>query len=88
VGRGRAGLDHFRIKGGEALVGKRKISPCKWYYCCPIKKFTEQGRLERYWIENYCLVSNKDCTRYQMEGRGEYHSDNMLPNGEMRENLE
>jgi predicted metallo-beta-lactamase superfamily hydrolase len=85
--QGNVGLDHYKIKGWETLVEKGKISPCKWYYCCPIKRFTEQGKLESYWIENYCLVGNKDCTRYQMEEKGEYHPDNMLPNGEIRENL-
>ncbi|MBN1533950.1 MAG: uracil-DNA glycosylase [Spirochaetes bacterium] len=64
-----------------------RIRPCKWYSCCPIKRFTEAGRLNRYWIENYCLVGSKSCIRYQMEERGEYHPDAMLPNGEIREDL-
>jgi hypothetical protein len=32
-------------------------------------------------------VGNKDCVRYQKEERGEYHPDNMLPNGEIKEDL-
>jgi hypothetical protein len=40
-----------------------------------------------YWIEEYCLVGNKDCVRYQLEEKGEYHPDNMLPDGEIREKL-
>jgi hypothetical protein len=62
-------------------------TPCKWYYCCPIRTYTEQGKLERYWIENYCLAGNKSCIRYQMEEKGEYHPSNMLPDGEIREDL-
>jgi len=60
---------------------------CKWYNTCPIKYFTDQGKLEPYWVKNYCLVGNKNCIRYQMEERGEYHPDNMLPDGKIREDL-
>ena len=60
---------------------------CKWYYCCPIKYFVEEGKLEKKWIEFYCLVGNKECVRYNLEKTGVYHPDNMLPNGEIREDL-
>ena len=60
---------------------------CKWYFCCPIRSFVEKGKLERKWIEDYCLIGNKNCIRYQMEENYESHPDNMLPNGEIRENL-
>jgi len=63
------------------------MAVCKWYYSCPIKYFTDEGNLERFWVENYCLVGNKDCIRYQMEESGKFHPDNMLPNGEIREDL-
>jgi len=85
--RGKVGLDHYRRKGWEKLMEKGKITACKWYYCCPIRTYTEQGKLDRYWIENYCLVGKKDCIRYQMEETGEYHPNNMLPNGEIRAGL-
>ncbi len=65
----------------------RKRQTCEWYYCCPIKRFTDEGKLERYWVEHYCLVGNKSCVRYQKEKRGEYHPDELLPNGEIREDL-
>lgn len=42
------------------------------------------GKLERDWIENYCLIGNTRCIRYQMEEKGEYHPDNLLPNGKIR----
>jgi len=60
---------------------------CKWYFCCPIKYYVESGKLERKWIEEYCLISNIDCVRYEMEEKDIEHPDNMLPNGEIREGL-
>ena len=68
---------------------KEKKKPCKWYgyYSCPTVRYTEQGNLDRYWIENYCLVGNKKCVRYQMEEKGEFHPDNMLPDGKIRQDL-
>ncbi len=60
---------------------------CKWYFCCPIKYYVESGKLERKWIEDYCLISNTDCVRYEMEEKGVLHPDNLLPNGEIREGL-
>jgi predicted metallo-beta-lactamase superfamily hydrolase len=84
---GSIGIERWRVEGWETLVEKGKISPCKWYYCCPIKRFTEQGQLDRYWIENYCLVGNKSCVRYKMEAKGQYHPNNMLPDGKIRDDL-
>ncbi|MBD3196297.1 MAG: uracil-DNA glycosylase [Candidatus Lokiarchaeota archaeon] len=60
---------------------------CKWYICCPIKKFVQEGKLEPKWINDYCLIGNKKCIRYQMEEKGTPHPNNMLPNGEIREDL-
>ncbi|MGQ4873661.1 MAG: uracil-DNA glycosylase [Promethearchaeota archaeon] len=60
---------------------------CKWYYCCPIKRYVEQGKLDKKWIEDYCLIGNKNCIRYQMEEKHIPHPDNMLPNGEIMEGL-
>ncbi|MBD3213972.1 MAG: uracil-DNA glycosylase [Candidatus Lokiarchaeota archaeon] len=60
---------------------------CKWYNCCPIKFFTDQGKLDKKWVESYCLVGNKECVRYQMEENGTPHPDNMLPNGEIKQDL-
>lgn len=53
-----------------------------------MKRFYEQGRLEKGWIERYCKGDYKSYVRYRMEERGEPHPDNMLPNGELREDLE
>ena len=60
---------------------------CKWYSVCPIKYFTDKGKLDKKWIENYCLVNNNDCVRYKMESHGEPHPDNMLPDGSIKKDL-
>lgn len=66
---------------------KTKNKICKWYPVCPIKYFVDQGKLDRKWVEDYFLVENKNCVRYQMEETGEYHPDNMLPNGDIKQDL-
>ncbi len=66
---------------------EQKAKPCIWYSCCPIRTYTDQGKLERIWVENYCLAGDKSCVRYQMESKGKAHPDNMLPNGEIRKEL-
>lgn len=83
--QGKADAENYRAEGWKILISKGKVKPCKWYYVCPVREYTEKGKLERYWTENYCLISNKTCVRYQMEERGEYHPDNMLPDGEIAE---
>ncbi|MHA1341261.1 MAG: uracil-DNA glycosylase [Promethearchaeota archaeon] len=62
---------------------KEKSSKCKWYYVCPIKYFTEKGLIDKKWVNNFCLIGNKNCVRYKMEEKGQYHPDNMLPNGKI-----
>lgn len=85
--KGNADTDDFRQRGWEALIAHGRVEPCCWYAVCPIKYYTERGRLDRYWIEKYCLVRNRNCVRYQMEESGQHHPDNMLPNGDIREDL-
>lgn len=63
----------------------KRTKVCKWYFCCPIKKFTDLGKLDTYWVENYCLAGNKKCVRYLMEEKGEFHPDNMLPDGSIKD---
>lgn len=53
-----------------------------------MKRFYEQGKLEKKWIERYCKGDHKSCVRYQMEERGELHLGSMLSNGEIEEDLE
>ncbi len=61
--------------------------PCKWYLVCPMKRFYEKGVLDARWIELYCKGDWESCIRYQMEERGEYHPDYMLPDGSFDEKL-
>lgn len=56
---------------------------CEWYEVCPIKAYYEAGKLDKKWIEEYCLRDYKKCVRYRMEEAGIPHPDNMLPNGEV-----
>jgi len=41
----------------------------------------EQGKLDKMWVEQYCMKDWNSCIRYQMEERSEPHPDCMLPNG-------
>lgn len=63
------------------------LHDCKWFSLCPMKRFYETGRLERKWIELYCKGDWRNCVRYDMEEQGHYHSDWMLPDGSLNENL-
>jgi hypothetical protein len=60
---------------------------CKWFPVCPMKRFYEQGKLDKKWIEDYCMGNWNNCKRYQMEENGIYHPDNMLPDGSIDPNL-
>ncbi|MBN2412844.1 uracil-DNA glycosylase [candidate division KSB1 bacterium] len=75
----------------EAVKNYQKLfilqHECKWYSCCPMKRFYEQGSLPRKWIALYCKGLWQSCTRYQMEENGEYHPDWMLPDGSLDKNL-
>ena len=63
------------------------LSDCKWYIVCPMKRFYEEGKLDKKWIELYCKGDWESCIRYQMEERGEPHPDWMLPDGSIDEKL-
>jgi hypothetical protein len=60
---------------------------CPWYPVCPMKRFYEEGRIEEKLILEYCLGDNSKCIRKKLEEAGEFHADNMLPNGELRADL-
>ena len=60
---------------------------CKWYNVCPMKRYFEQGKLDEKWILNYCKGDWGKCIRYKMEEAGEYHPDNMLPDGSINKDL-
>jgi DNA polymerase len=63
------------------------LKDCKWYPVCPMKKFYEEGNLDKKWIELYCKGDWKSCVRYQMEEKGEPHPDWILPDGTLDEKL-
>jgi hypothetical protein len=72
----------------QSIDLKIKNKTCKWYQICPIKYFVDHDKLDRKWVENYCLVGNTNCIRYQMEESGQSHPDNMLPNGYIDQDLQ
>ena len=53
-----------------------------------MKFFREQGKIDEYWIKQYCFDQWGKCIRYQKEEAGIYHPDNMMPNGQINKNLE
>ena len=59
---------------------------CKWFPVCPLKRFFEEGKLDKKWIESYCWDKWEECIRYHMEEKGQYHPDNMLPDGSINHN--
>ena len=63
------------------------LKDCKWYPVCPMRKFYEEGKLDKKWIELYCKGDWESCVRYQMEEEGKFHPDWMLPDGSLNEEL-
>ena len=52
-----------------------------------MKRFYEERKLDKKWIEGYCFNNHQGCKRYEAEEKGEFHPDNMLPNGEIDKSL-
>jgi len=52
-----------------------------------MKIFYEEGKIDDKWVDQYCKGDYERCVRHQKEKNGEPHSDNMLPNGEIKEDL-
>jgi len=75
----------------EVIKNYRKLkvvlTECKWYQVCPMKRFYEEGKLSKEWIERYCRGDWESCVRYWMEEMGELHPDRMLPDGTLDEEL-
>ena len=61
---------------------------CEYYPSCPMKRFYEEGKLDKKWVENYCFQGGNNCRRHQLAAEGIPHPDNMLPNGEIDETLQ
>ena len=66
---------------------KTLMVECKWFSCCPMKRFYKESKIQKRWIELYCKGDWKNCVRYYMEERGEQHPDWMLPDGSLDESL-
>jgi len=66
---------------------KTLMVDCKWFQICPLKRFYEEGKIDKKWIELYFKGDWKSCVRYQMEERGEPHQDWMLPDDSLNEML-
>lgn len=60
---------------------------CKWFPVCPMKRFYEEGQIEKKWIKLYCQGDWQSCVRYELEELGKYHPDWMLPDGTISEKL-
>ena len=54
---------------------------CDHYRNCPIKKFFEKGKLDKKWIDGYCLKRGLNCERRSQAERGYPNPENMLPDG-------
>lgn len=64
----------------------KKKKECKWYQVCPVRRYYEKGLIDEKWVLEYCR-GTKPCVRYLMEEKGEFHSDWMMPDGTLNENL-
>lgn len=62
---------------------------CKWYNICPLRRLEKEGKLADFWAQNYCKSAGnwQHCKRYQLEEKGIYHPDNMLPDGRIDESI-
>jgi len=68
----------------SVMVDKKQ---CKWFLVCFVEYFGEQRKIDEFWIKQYCFENWNDCIRYQKEEAGIYHPDNLMPNGQINENL-
>ncbi len=55
----------------QKINGEFIMNECKWYPICPIKRFIEQGKVNKYWVRNYCKGDWNNCIRYKMEEQSE-----------------
>lgn len=84
-------LVHDESLRDELMRSYRKmrivLQDCIWFPSCPLRRFYEEGKLRREWIELYCRGDWESCVRFQMEERGEPHPDWMLQDGSLSEEL-
>ncbi len=65
----------------------RKSESCRWFPVCPMRAYTESGRLDPVWMRDYCHGDFGRCVRFRMEEEGRPHPDWMLPDGSLDERL-
>ena len=81
--------DKFSICGvGKKIDLQVQSRECKWFQVCPMKRYYEEGLLNKRWIELYCKGDWKSCVRYEMEENSEPHADYLLPDGSIDKELE
>lgn len=66
-------------------MNNKKI--CRWYHMCPLKRFYEEGKIDKKWIKDYCFNAGKECKRLEMEEKEIPHPDNMMPDGKIKAGL-
>ncbi len=83
-------LYHSSIKE-KVIKDYRKLKvllfDCRWYPVCPMKRYYEDGKLDKKWVELYCKGDWESCIRYHMEEEGRRHPDWVLPDGSIDERL-
>ena len=60
---------------------------CQWHDVCPLKRFYENGRLDKRWVKDYCWGDYSMCVRKKMKEENIYRPDNMMPDGTINESL-
>lgn len=67
--------------------GRKNV--CRWYdETSAIKRAYDEGKLDRKWVENYCLKGGKGCVRKKrFEEEGYVSPDYVLPDGTVDEEL-
>ena len=61
----------------------------KLYNIYSLRRFEREEKSDKSWAQNYCesINNRQNCKRYQLEEKGIYHPDNMLPDGEIDKSI-
>lgn len=60
---------------------------CRWYPACPMKRYYEEGLLEKHYINTYCYDRWESCARYRLEMAGKPHPNWLRQDGVLDERL-
>ena len=74
-------------RGGLQIMAKHER--CRWYNdTSGMKRAYDAGKLQRSWIDDYCLKGGKKCIRKaRFEDEGYVSPDYVLPDGTVDEEL-